>query len=76
MAYCITHFQGTTMPKPEGNITKEYPAKGNLKQFRFEAATPFYCCKCNTVKKAKLIALINDDWEQLICNASYGNINS
>ena len=72
----MADFQGDIMPKPDGKIIKEYPIKGNLKQFRIENATQFYCCKCEIVKKAKLIAVVGEDWEQLVCNACYGNINS
>lgn len=72
----MASFQGANMPKPDGKIIKEYPAKGDLKQFRFEAATHFYCHKCKTEKMAKLIALANGDWDQLVCNGCYGKINS
>lgn len=45
------------MPKPLGNITKKYPKRGPLSQFRFEKSISFSCFRCGQIKTAKLITI-------------------
>lgn len=55
-------------------VTKKYQKRGPLQQFRFAEATAFQCFRCGINKKAKLIAIYNDDWSRRICNGCYGRL--
>lgn len=55
-----------------GSITKEYPRRGPWQQFRFDRAVEFVCSRCGRGKKAKLVTIIDGDWNRLLCNGCYG----
>ena len=38
-------------------VTKTYPKRGPLQQFRFIEATAFRCFRCSSAKKSKLITV-------------------
>lgn len=57
-------------------LQKEYPARGPLQQFRFKEATAFYCFRCGTSKKAKLVTIYGQDWNRRLCNGCYGRLLS
>ena len=61
-----------TMLKPSEKITKTYPSKGQLRQYRFEKTVSFLCFRCGQTKTAKLIAIFNNDWTKRLCNGCYG----
>ncbi|MFD0724884.1 hypothetical protein [Lysobacter brunescens] len=54
------------------NITKSYPRRGPLQQFRFADGTAFRCFRCGDTKKSKLITLYAGDWARKLCNGCYG----
>ena len=58
------------------NVTKRYPQRGPLQQFRFAEATAFRCFSCGGSKKAKLISVYTDDWSRRLCNGCYGRLLS
>lgn len=58
------------------NVTKTYPARGPLQQFRFAEATAFSCFRCGQTKKSKLITVYNADWSKRLCNGCYGRLLS
>lgn len=58
------------------DITKTYPQRGPLQQFRFVRATAFSCFRCGNSKKAKLIAIYAGDWSNRLCNGCYGYLLS
>jgi hypothetical protein len=64
------------MPKPLEKITKEYPNRGPLNQFRFEKSISFKCFRCGQIKTSKLITTYNYDWEKRLCNGCYGTLLS
>ncbi|MBX2905771.1 MAG: hypothetical protein KF744_07030 [Taibaiella sp.] len=64
------------MTKPLEKITKEYPVRGPLKQFRFEKSISFSCFRCAQTKVSKLITINNSDWNQMLCNGCYGRLLS
>jgi hypothetical protein len=57
-------------------ITKTYPPRGPLQQYRFAESTAFMCFRCGTSKKAKLITTYGGDWSRRVCNACYGHLLS
>lgn len=64
------------MTKPLENITKEYPKRGPLSQFRFEKSISFNCFRCRQSKTSKLITIYNNDWYKRLCNGCYGGLLS
>jgi hypothetical protein len=57
-------------------VTKTYPQRGPLQQFRFAEATAFSCFRCGDTKKSKLITVYNGDWSKRLCNGCYGRLLS
>ena len=57
-------------------VTKTYPPRGPLQQFRFEEATAFKCSRCGQSKKSKLITIYGGDWSRRLCNGCYGRLLS
>ena len=57
-------------------ITKTYPQRGPLQQFRFAETTAFRCFRCGATKKSKLITIYSGDWSKRLCNGCYGRILS
>lgn len=57
-------------------LTKTYPKRGPLQQFRFAAATAFKCFRCGNSKKSKLITVYSGDWSRKLCNGCYGRLLS
>lgn len=53
-------------------IIKSYPQRGPLRQYRAATATAFMCLRCLQPKTAKLVATINNESSQLLCNSCYG----
>ncbi|MBE2226847.1 MAG: hypothetical protein IAE93_05880 [Ignavibacteria bacterium] len=64
------------MAKPLEKITKEYPVRGPLSQFRFEKSISFNCFRCNESKTSKLITIYGNDWDKRLCNGCYGRLLS
>lgn len=61
--------QATPVPS---TVTKTYPRRGPLQQFRCIEATSFRCFRCTQAKKSKLITIHSGDWTRKLCNACYG----
>ena len=57
-------------------ITKSYPSRGPLQQFRFATATAFRCFRCGQSKKSKLNSIYRGDWSKKLCNGCYGYLLS
>jgi hypothetical protein len=57
-------------------VTKIYPQRGPLQQFRFAEATAFHCFRCGASKKSKLITVYRGDWSRRLCNGCYGRLLS
>ena len=57
-------------------ITKTYPQRGPLQQYRFAKATAFRCFRCNNTKKSKLITIYAAHWSKRLCNGCYGYLLS
>lgn len=58
------------------SVTKRYPPRGPLQQFRFAESTAFNCFRCGDPKKSKLITVYNGDWSKRLCNGCYGRLLS
>ena len=63
------------VPVPS-DVTKRYPQRGPLQQFRFAESTSFRCYRCGTAKKSRLITVYMRDWSRRLCNGCYGNLLS
>jgi hypothetical protein len=57
-------------------VTKTYPRRGPLQQFRFAGATAFRCFRCGASKKSKLITVYQGNWSRRLCNGCYGRLLS
>lgn len=57
-------------------LTKTYPKRGPLQQFRFAEATAFQCFRCGRMKKSKLITTYTANWSRKLCNGCYGRLLS
>lgn len=57
-------------------VTKTYPQRGPLQQFRFSEGTAFRCFRCGDTKKSKLITVYSGDWSRKLCNGCYGRLLS
>lgn len=57
-------------------VTKTYPPRGPLQQFRFAEGTAFNCFRCGGSKKSKLITVYAEDWSRKLCNGCYGRLLS
>ncbi len=57
-------------------LTKTYPKRGPLQQFRFAEATVFKCFRCSRTKKSKLITTYTANWSRKLCNGCYGELLS
>ena len=57
-------------------LTKTYPQRGPLQQFRFAQSTAFHCFRCSATKKLKLITVYGRDWSRRLCNGCYGRLLS
>jgi len=57
-------------------VTKTYPARGPLQQYRFAEGTAFRCFRCGDTKKSKLITVYGGDWSRKLCNGCYGRLLS
>ena len=58
------------------NVTKTYPQRGPLQQFRFAQSTAFWCFRCRASKKSKLITIYKSSWSKRLCNGCYGRLLS
>ena len=61
---------------PPCAVTKQFESCGEWTLHRLEAAQQFTCTRCTTAKKAKLIAIKDGRWDDMCCNACYGNMLS
>ncbi|MDK9715589.1 MAG: hypothetical protein OEL86_16045 [Sulfuritalea sp.] len=57
-------------------VTRTYPARGPLQQFRFAEGTAFRCFRCGDTKKSKLISVYSGNWSRKLCNGCYGRLLS
>lgn len=55
-------------------VTKTYPPRGPLQQYRFAEGTAFRCFRCGDTKKSKLITVYADNWSRKLCNGCYGRL--
>jgi hypothetical protein len=57
-------------------VTKTYPRRGPLQQFRFAESTSFKCFRCGQTKVSKLLTVYRQDWLRKLCNGCYGRLLS
>ncbi|OCK73122.1 hypothetical protein K432DRAFT_313659 [Lepidopterella palustris CBS 459.81] len=57
-------------------VVKVHDPKGELTLYRLSSSTPFTCGRCNKEKKVKLVAIYQNQWAHLRCNACYGKLLS
>lgn len=57
-------------------VTKTYPQRGPLQQYRVASATSFPCFRCGRAKTSKLLTVFRGDWNSLLCNGCYGRLLS
>lgn len=62
------------MESVPSTVTKTYPPRGPLQQFRFSDGTAFTCYRCGDAKK--LITVYGGDWGRRLCNGCYGRLLS
>ena len=57
-------------------VIKSFPENHNMQLVCLRVVTGFQCSRCNTTKKAKLVAVVSGDWNRLLCNGCYGELLS
>ncbi|KAF1969408.1 hypothetical protein BU23DRAFT_240891 [Bimuria novae-zelandiae CBS 107.79] len=57
---------------PPSKVIKQYKPQGQWTLHRLASSSEFLCLQCNKRKKAKLIAIRHNQWDDLCCNACYG----
>jgi hypothetical protein len=55
-------------------VIKSFPENGQMQLMRLRVAAEFHCSRCNTKKKATLVAVVSGDWNRLLCNGCYGEL--
>lgn len=63
-------------PPSTFDIVKKFEPQGDLTLYRMSSATKFTCGSCNKEKKAKLVATYLNQWDDLRCNACYGELRT
>jgi len=53
---------------------KTFSPRGDFQQFRMESPVAFDCPHCKKMKKSKLVAVKDGNWEELFCNGCYGQL--
>ncbi|KAF2016872.1 hypothetical protein BU24DRAFT_419922 [Aaosphaeria arxii CBS 175.79] len=73
-----TPSQPSDPSSPPCPVVKKFAPRSGYTLHRLTSATPFVCSRCNNAKKAKLVALAAHEgrWDQLCCNACYGELLS
>jgi hypothetical protein len=66
----------TQAPPSKFAVVKVFDPKGELTLHRLSSSTLFTCGRCNKEKTAKLVATHRDHWNDLRCNACYGQLLS
>lgn len=61
---------------PATEITKEFPQRGPMQQFRLTSLAAFHCFRCGQAKKSKLLVTYEENWDRLLCNGCYGRLLS
>ncbi|MGA3540991.1 hypothetical protein ACK8GE_17050 [Micromonosporaceae bacterium DT194] len=62
----------TTERPHDWQVSKTFPARGRLQQHRLRAPVQLTCRRCGAAKKTRLVAVIDGEWTQLLCNGCYG----
>ena len=55
-------------------IIKRFPENRNMQLVGFRTPSSFHCSRCNTTRRAAVLAVVADDWEQLLCSACYEKV--
>jgi len=64
------------MMPPQFEVVKVFPRRGYLCLHRLVKPAVFRCNRCTREKKAKLVAVTKDNWDELVCNGCYGYLLS
>lgn len=64
------------MPSLPAEIVKVMPPRGPLQQYRVDKACQFDCFRCGGRKTSKLITVLGENDDQLLCNGCYGRLVS
>lgn len=68
-----TATMATNQPvPPQFQVTKAFPPRASLQQYRLASVTEFLCFFCQKHKKSKLVATRKGKWDLLCCNGCYG----
>lgn len=67
---------GNSVPPVFLNVSKTYPPRGPLQQYRLAESSLFKCSRCGEAKTSKLITVLNGDWNRKLCNSCYGRLLS
>jgi len=59
------------MPTPPYEIQTAFARRGPLRRYRLRQVATFTCLRCGGVHRARLVAVVEDDWLRLLCNNCY-----
>ncbi|KAF2181198.1 hypothetical protein K469DRAFT_713694 [Zopfia rhizophila CBS 207.26] len=57
-------------------VVKQYEPRGEWTLHRLDSSTSFMCGRCSKQKTAKLVAIRHNRWDDICCNACYGQLLS
>lgn len=61
---------------PQFEVKKIFPPRGNLQLHRLVKCVSFKCNRCSLAKTSKLVVMVNDKWDEPVCNGCYGYLLS
>lgn len=61
---------------PQFEVKKHFPPRGNLRLHRLVKPVSVKYNRCSLAKTSKLVALVNDKWDEPVCNGYYGYLLS
>ena len=68
--------QSKTMPDLAKLVIKRFPENRNMQLVCLRLAAGFHCSRCHKTKRAKLLAVVAEDWDRLFCEGCYEEVLS
>jgi hypothetical protein len=57
-------------------VIKRFPENRNMQLVGLRIPASFHCSRCTKIQRAKVLAVVSQDWERLLCSACYEKVLS
>jgi hypothetical protein len=57
-------------------VIKRFPENRDMQLVGLRIPATFHCSRCNEIQRAKVLAVVAEDWERLLCSACYEKVLS